>query len=178
MLDGLEAPMQQSARASLLLLTAAVLTASCSDTDARLSPTEPTGIGTSAVKVAATTATASAQPVNDPVCPAVEPFKVAVGVVVSASGSSTIVITGIRTQFTDTTGRQAPTVTVPMPPVTLPAPGPTPVFGSAAAVSERTFPIVFGIGCGTGTTGTVIVVVEGSDVRGRRFSEQATVAVQ
>jgi len=162
--------MQQFARASLLVVSS-VLAASCSDTDARLSATEPTTIGMSAVKVAATSATSSAQPVNDPVCPAVTPFKVPLGVVVSVNGSSTVVITSIRAQFTDTLGRPATALTLPMPPVTLPAPGPT------APLFERTFPFVFGIGCGTGTEGTVIVVVEGSDDRGRRFSERVSVAV-
>ncbi len=173
--------MQKSARVSLPLtagLLAAVLTASCSDTDARLSATEPSGLGTSAIKVAATSATVSAQPVNDPACPAVAPFKVPVGVVVSVNGSSTVIVTSIRAQFADTTGRQAPPLTVPVP-VTLPAPGPTLQFGTpTAALFERTFPFVFEIGCGTGTTGTVIIVVDGSDHRGRRFSEQATVAVR
>jgi hypothetical protein len=174
--------MQQLARASHLLaagVLTALLTASCSDTDARLGATQPSGISTSTVKVAATTATTSAEPVNDPVCPAVAPFRVPLGVVVSANGSSTVAISSIRAQFTDTTGRQAAPVTVPMPPVTLPAPVPTAQPGvTTTAFFERTFPFVFGIGCGTGTTGTVIIVVEGSDHRGRRFSQQATVAVQ
>lgn len=169
--------MQQFARASLLVVTSA-LAASCSDTDARLALTEPTSLGTSAVKVAAMSATSSVQPVNDPICPAVAPFKVPLGVVVSTNGSSTVVITSIRAEFTDTAGRQAPPVTVPMPPVTLPAPGPTPQFGTpTAALFERSFPFAFSIGCGTGTTGTVVIVVEGSDGRGRGFSERVSVAV-
>ena len=170
--------MQQFARASLLVVTSA-LAASCSDTDARLGMTEPTAIGTSALKVAAMSATSSAQPVNDPVCPAVAPFKVPLGVVVSTNGSSTVVITSIRAEFTDTTGRRASTMTLATPSVTLPAPGPTPVFGTpTAALFERTFPFVFDVGCETGPIGTVVIIVEGSDHRGRRFSERVTVAVR
>jgi hypothetical protein len=169
--------MQQFARASLLVVASA-LAASCSDSDARLSMTEPTSIGTSAVKVAAMSATSSAQPVNDPVCPAVAPFKVPLGVVVSTNGSSTVVITSIRAEFTDTTGRQAPSLNVPVPAVTLPALGPTLQFGTpTAALFERTFPFVFAIGCGTGTTGTVVIVVAGSDGHGRGFSQRVSVAV-
>jgi hypothetical protein len=169
--------MQLFTRAMFLVLVSG-LAASCSDTDARLGMTEPTGIGMSTLKVAATPATSRAQPVDNPVCPAVAPFKVPLTVVVSTDGSS-VFISSIRAEFTDTSGRQAPPLTVPMPPVTLQAPGPTPQFGTpTAALFERTFPIVFSIGCGTGTTGTVVIVVDGSDHRGRRFSARTTVTVQ
>ena len=169
--------MQQFARAGACVL-AALLATSCSDTDARLGLTEPTSIGTAALKVAATSATARAQPVDDPACPTVAPFKVPLAVVVSASGSSTVVITSIRATFTDASGRQAPMLTVPTPPVTLAAPGPTPVFGTpTAALFERTFPFVFDIGCETGPIGTVVIIVDGSDGRGRGFSERVSVTV-
>ena len=167
--------MQQVARAMFLVLVSG-FAASCSDTDARLGMTEPTGIGTAALKVAATPSTSRAEPVDNPVCPAVAPFKVPLTVVVSNDGSSTVVIRSIRAEFTDTTGRQAPPLTVPMPPVTLQAPGPTPQFGTpTAALFERAF--AFSIGCGTGTTGTVVIVVDGSDHRGRPFSARTTVPV-
>lgn len=169
--------MQQLARACVVLI--ALLAASCSDTDARLALTEPSSIGTSAVKISAASATSSAQPVDDPACPVVTPFKVPLGVVISISGSSSVVITSIRTEFTDTTGRRASTVTVPTPSVTLPAPGPTPVFGTpTGALFERTFPFVFDIGCETGPIGTAVIIVDGSDQRGRRFSERVSVAVR
>ena len=169
--------MQQFARAGACVL-AALLTTSCSDTDARLGLTEPTSIGSASLKVAATSATTRAQPVDNPACPAVAPFTVPLGVVVSTDGSSTVVITGIRAEFTDTTGRRASTMTVPTPSVTLPAPGPTPVFGTpTAALFERSFPFVFDVGCETGPIGTVVIIVDGSDQRGRRFSERVSVAV-
>jgi len=170
--------MQQVARAMFLVLVSG-FAASCSDTDARLGMTEPTGIGTAALKVTATSTTARAQPVDDPACPTVAPFTVPLGVVVSTDGSSTVVITSIRAEFTDTSGRRASTMAVPTPSVTLPAPGPTPVFGTpTAALFERTFPFVFDIGCETGPIGTVVIIVDGSDHRGRRFSARTTVAVQ
>jgi hypothetical protein len=171
--------MQHDARASRLLITilfTALVTASCSDSDsdARLLATQPSVVGTSAVVLSATPATAVAQPVIDPVCPSVPPFNVPVGVIVSPNGPFDVTISRIRAQFTDSTGRQAPQVTLPMLPVTLPAPGPTMQFG----VASRTFPFAFGVGCGVGTRGTVIIIVEGSDHRGRHFSEQVTVPVQ
>jgi len=170
--------MQQYARASLLL-AAVLLTASCSDTDARLSATQPSAVGTSSIIVSAMSPTAVAQPVMDPVCPSVAPFNVPVGVIVTAHGSSDVTISRIRAQFTDTMGRQAPQVTLPMLPVTLPAPGPTAQFGVATqATFARTFPFVFGIGCGTGRRGTVVIIVEGSDHRGRHLAEQVSVPVR
>lgn len=170
--------MQKDARASLLIFVfgATLLAGSCSDTDATLSATQPTGVGTSAMVVTATSATASAQPVNDPVCPSVAPFNVRLGIIVSANGTA-VTITRIRARFTDTFGRQAREVTLPMLPVTLPVAGPSTQFGVASPLFfERTFAV--GIGCGTSSQGTVIIIVEGSDHRGRLVSEQVTVPVQ
>jgi hypothetical protein len=170
--------MHHYARASLLV-AALPLAASCSDTDARLSTTQPSVIGTSPFVVTATSSTAFAQPVADPVCPSVAPFNVPLGVTVTAHGSSVVVITRILVQFTDSMGRQAPQVTLPMLPVTLPAPGPTAQFGvTSQSAFVRTFPFAFGIGCGTGTRGTVVIIVQGSDHRGRAVAEQVTVPVR
>jgi hypothetical protein len=170
--------MHHHARASLLV-AAVLLTASCSDTDAGLTATQPSVLRTSSVVVDATSSTAVAQPVANPFCPSVAPFEVPLGVTVRATGSSAVVITRIGMRFTDTSGRQAPEVTLPMIPVTLPAPGPTFQFGSAAQTdSVRTFPLTLGIGCGTGSRGTIIIIVETSDNRGRREAEQVKVAVR
>jgi hypothetical protein len=116
--------------------------------------------------------------VSNAFCPKVAPFNVTLGVIVRAVGSSPVIITGVRFLFTDTSGRQAPQVTLPMPPVTLPAPGPTIPIGSATDVgSTRTFSAILGIGCGTGTQGSVVVVVDTLDSEGRRAAEQVKVLV-
>jgi hypothetical protein len=169
--------MHQYTRASLLF-AAVLLTASCSDTDAGRPPTQPSLNSGPLVVVSATSSTAFAQPVANPFCPSIAPFNVALGVAVRAIGSSNVVITGIRSLFTDTFGRQAPQVTLPMLPVTLAAPGPTMQFGNAQAGSSRMFPLTIGIGCGTDTQGTAVIIVETLDDQGRRGSEQVRVTVR
>jgi len=61
----------------------------------------------------------------------------------------------------------------------LPAPVPTTQFGSALeqARSGQSFPLTIGIGCATGTTGTVRIFVETRDSQGRTGMGQATVNV-
>lgn len=165
--------MQLFAR-GLLLVTAVLLAASCSDTDAPPVPTGPTQIGTSRMMVEATSTTVVAEPVSNPFCPTVTPFNVRFGVIVRARGS--VVVTGIRARFTDSFGRSSPEVTFPSFPVTLPAPGPTLQFGDAQVV--RTFPVILGIGCGTEARGSAMIAVDSTDSGGRRMSEQVTIAVR
>lgn len=165
--------MQLYARASLLLAVV-FLSASCSDTDARLSPTQPSDVSTAALVVEATSASAVAEPVRNPVCPVVAPFNVPGGVIVSSHAPTDVTVRRIRVRFTDTMGRQAPQITLPMPPVTLPAPSAQ--IGIATPFT-RTFPFIFGIGCHTGARGTAVVIVEGTDDGGRPISEQVTITV-
>lgn len=169
--------MHHYARASVLVAVA-LLTASCSDTDARQFATQPSQLRTASLIVSPTSTTTVALPVSNAFCPKVAPFNVTLGVIVRAVGSSPVIITGVRFLFTDTSGRQAPQVTLPMPPVTLPAPGPTIPIGSATDVgSTRTFSAILGIGCGTGTQGSVVVVVDTLDSEGRPAAEQVKVLV-
>jgi hypothetical protein len=159
------------ARASLLLFVV-LFTTSCSDTDAPRVTTGPSSVGEASLEVQPTSATAFAQPVGHSFCPSVAPFNVSFGLSVRTTGGSSAIITGIRAQFTDTSGVRAPQVT-------LPAPGPTPVFGNAMpAGSVQTLPLFLGIGCGTGNRGTLIVIVDTSDSRGRRGAQQVTIVVR
>jgi hypothetical protein len=159
------------ARASLLLVVV-LFTTSCSDTDASRSTIGPSSVGQASLEVQPTSATAVAQPVGNAFCPSVAPFNVAFGLSVRTTGWSSAIITGIRAQFTDTSGVRAPQVT-------LPAPGPTPVFGNAMpAGSVQTFPLILGIGCSTGNRGTLIIIVDTSDGLGRRGAQQVTIAVR
>jgi hypothetical protein len=159
---------------ALVLIAVVCLTASCSDADedARLVATQPSLVGTRLVSVTPTSSTLVAQPVRNSFCPTVAPFIVSGGVVVTQNSAANVVITSMRLLFTDSLGRQASPVTLPSIPVTLPAPGPTLQFGSAQ------IPFTLGIGCGTGTNGTLIIVVDTSDDRGRPDSHQVRVVVR
>jgi hypothetical protein len=161
---------------AFLVVVALLAVASCSDTDSPLVPTELSGPTTSRLVVEATSATTVAERIATPFCPTVTPFNVRLGVIVTATGSLPVTITGIRARFTDTFGRAAPQVAFPSFPVTLPAIGPTLQFGESQV--RRTFPLVLGIGCGTDEKGTVVIVVDSSDGRGRRMTEQVTIAVR
>lgn len=169
--------MQPDVRVSFLV-AAVLLAAACSDGDARLSATGPSALGTSAMTLTATAATIVAEQETDSVCTEVTPSTLSFGVIVTPHGPFDVTIVRVRAQFTDTTGRQAPQVIVPMLPVTLTAPGPSAVFGVPTAALPRTFPMTLELGCGIGTRGAVVVVVEGSDGRGRRMSEQLTIPVR
>jgi hypothetical protein len=170
--------MHHLARVSLLV-AGVLLTASCSDTDARLFATQPSAIASSSVVVQASSARAFAQAVANPFCPTINPFTVPLGVTVRAAGSSAISVIGFRLVFTDVTGRRAPEVTLPMLPVTQPAPGPTAQFGFVLqAGSARTFPLNLGIGCVTGRRGTVVIIVQTSDDDGRHVDEEVVVDVE
>lgn len=168
--------MQLFARATLLV-AAALLLASCSDGDARLA-TQPSAIGTASVVVSATAADVVPDPEADPVCPPAAPSKLSFAVIVTAQGLDEVTITRVGARFTDTTGRQSAQVTLPMLPVTLPGAGPTAMFGVPNAAFARTFPMTLELGCDIGTRGSVVVIVEGSDKRGRRVMEHVTIAVR
>ena len=156
-----------------LLVVVAFLSASCGGTDAVVNPTQPSPI-TSALSVGVSTTSpiAVAQKIQNPFCPSVTPFGVPLVVVVHPPQGVTVVVTSIRAQFVDTSGVAAPQVT-------LPAPVPTTQFGSALeqARSGQSFPLTIGIGCGTGTTGSVRIFVETRDSQGRTAMGQATVNV-
>jgi hypothetical protein len=158
-----------------LLLVAAFLAASCSNTDARHDLTQPTSFGgaLSSVSVSASPPMAVAQPVSNPFCPSVAPFTLPLVVVVQPNDALDVVVTTIRLQFFDITGNA-------MPRVTLPAPVPTTQFGIdlANARSAQTFPVDVGIGCETGHTGNVRIAVETRDGQGRTGSAQTTVSVR
>ena len=168
--------MRHSFRIVIALCLLTMLAASCSDTNAPLAPTDSAAGGASTVVVTATATSTSAVAVTDAFCPAVAPFTVPVGVMVQPTGKSDVTVTSIRVVFTDTAGFRAPAVTIPMP-TALPAPGPTPVFGTMTQGGSR-FPLSLGIGCGTGTRGTVVIIVDTTDSNGRRATNQVNVEVK
>ena len=157
-----------------LLVVAAFLGASCGGTDAAPNLTQPTQLSSaSSVAVSTTSPIAVAQRVTNPFCPSVAPFNVPLVIVVQPDGMVGVVVTAIRVQFFDTSG-------FGMPQVTLPAPVPTTQFGTALATarSGQAFPVTLGIGCGTGHTGNVQILVETRDSLGRTGLGRATVSVR
>jgi hypothetical protein len=162
---------------SWLLVVAAFLVASCGGTDATMSPTKPTPLTQSSSSLSVTVSTASpiasAQRVRNPFCPSVSPFDVPVVVIVEPPAGVTVIVTAIRVQFVDTSGASATQVT-------LPAPVPTTQFGSALEQSRsgQHFPVTIGIGCGTGSNGNLVILVEARDSLGRTLGGRATVSVR
>lgn len=168
-----------SARASLFVVfLAALVTASCSDSN--LGVTQPTGVGESKLTVEAIQTNVTTRSASESECPSVSPFTAGVGVLVRVAGDSTIVITGISMQFTDVFGIRAPLIPMPGFPVTLPAPGPTQQFGLSTPEllqRSRQFTLDVPVGCGIGRQGTIAIFVDTIDGRGRRSTERVKVTV-
>jgi hypothetical protein len=155
-----------------LLFSAAVVTASCSDSHL---PTTPTTFGvagssSSSVSINALRDNIVAQPVTNAFCPVVAPF--AVPFVVVVNGGSDLVVTQFRMQFTDIAGTHMPSVTVP-------APVPTQEFGTELAnARDQRFPLNLGIGCGVGRAGIIVVGFDAHDRSGHQTSGQTKITVQ
>jgi hypothetical protein len=162
----------QTFKAASFVVVAAFLAASCGDMGTHGTTTGPTMVAAAAPMVSATQSAVHAQPIGNPFCPTVAPFIVPFNIVVSVNGGVSLFITSFNLQFVDTSGHQAPAVT-------LPAPLPATQFGTALVESRSgTFPLTLGIGCGTGSTGTITVTVVTVDATGRLSSAQTTVIVR
>jgi hypothetical protein len=153
-----------------LLLVSLLFVSSCNDSGHSTRPTAL--ISTASFSVGATSQTAIAQRVNDFRCPTISPFSVPIVVVVQSNSAEALVVTEMRLQFVDSSGAR-------MPQVTLPAPLPTTQFGTALAETRaaQSFPITLGIGCDTGHTGNLVIIVDTRDALGHRGSGQTTVMV-
>jgi len=163
------------------LIASALLAASCTtDSPQAVTLTQPSFVGQSMAVVNAASSIVFARPVDNPSCPLIAPFNVALGVTVRASGSSQIAIEGVRFQFIDSFGITAPLITLPMPTITLAAPNPPGPsgFGVVAAGSATTLPFSVNFGCGTGSQGNILVIVDTSDRDGRHESQHVNVTVR
>jgi hypothetical protein len=120
--------------------------------------------------LAVTPSTLVAQAVPFGGCPTVSPFNVPFNLIVT-TGGGVVTVTDITVRFTDTRGMAAPQVT-------LPAPVPTIPFGSALTQARQDFPLRLSIGCGTGHTGTIVVIVGTRDRFGRFMSTQVSAPVR
>jgi hypothetical protein len=154
-----------------LILAGALIPAitGCETTHA---PTVPTMLESSATASVSATSSVQAQQTTFFFCPTVAPFTATFGVVVTA-GNVNLFVTSMTSQFTDINHVQLPTIT-------LPAPVPTAQFGSALvqARSQVTFPVTVGTGCGTASTGTVVLAVQMTDANGVQLTQHLSVIVR
>jgi hypothetical protein len=146
------------------ILAASLLIAGCNDSDVRISATSPGALielpSTSFASIHPSFASAQLIRVGD--CPHVHPFRVPFNLIIQAAGDVTVSLTEVRMQFTDNFGVTAPQVTLPAPVLTR-------QFGTALVLarSERTFPLDFSFGCGTGRIGTIVIQVRGRHGNGK-----------
>ena len=159
-----------------LLVGAALIAASCSDSNL---PTTPTTFGvagssssSSNVSISALSDNIVAQSVARPFCPTVSPFVVPFTVVVNSNGAVGVVVTSFRMQFTDIAGTHLPSVTIP-------APVPIQEFGTELTnARDLRFPLSMGIGCGVGRNGVIVVSFDATDRGGNKSSGQTKITVR
>jgi hypothetical protein len=156
-----------------ILIAAALVASSCSDSKL---PTNPSTFGMAGTSSSASMSALSdnivAQPVSNPFCPTVAPFAVPFVIVVQPNGVPGLVVTQFQMQFTDLAGTHMPTVTVP-------APVPTQEFGSElTAARELRFPLTLGVGCGVGRSGVLVVGFDAHDRSGHKTSGQTKITVR
>lgn len=141
------------------------------------SPTVPTALSTASGPVLSVQpSTLIAQPADHFNCPGLPPFAVPFHLHVGTNDNA-LIVSNVTMRFVDTSGMQMPQVTLPAPPVTLPAPVPTTQFGTALD-NARDMALSVGIGCGTGHTGTLTVIVATIDGHGHPGSGQVMVGVR
>jgi len=158
------------------LICAALIAASCSDSNLPTTPTTfgPAGSSSSSSKVSISALSDNivAQPVARPFCPTVSPFTVPFVVVVNTNGVSGVVVNNFNMQFTDTAGTHQPSVTIP-------APVPTQEFGTELTnARDLRFPLSMGIGCGVGRSGVIVVSFDAHDRGGNKSRGQTQITVQ
>jgi hypothetical protein len=153
----------------------------CGTGDARVS----TATGPSTASVEALTLSVNPPTADQKVkttfnfCPAVSsvstvsPFFVPVNLVVFSSSTDVLVVSQITATFVDSTGIQAPQVTLPAPQLTV-------QFGTdlVQARSSTTFPLLVDIGCHVHHQGTMRIGVDATDSRGRLSSGHIDVPVR
>jgi hypothetical protein len=158
------------------VLFAGLFAAACNSTD---NPTAPTRFasqsvnGTSSTTVLAVTPSPLLrQPTVNPFCPIVPPFDVPFQLLIQGADIP-VTVTDITMRFTDN-------FNVQMPPVTLTAPVLNAQLGSlqVPARSTRAVPLEIQIGCGTGVTGTLVIIVGTRDNNGQLSSSQTSAAVR
>ena len=186
----------------LLLFTAFGVSTGCGERD-HANPNAPTMLTSASVTAEPSTATAELVP--NRLCPEGSSF--GVRVIITIGAGSDIIASGLRFGFTDRAGRRtvpisittapAPTapssssasVPIPIPSqssipipgssaVTIPSSPPIPVDGvQIPAGAARTVPIFLQLGCGVAGPGTLVIIVDTTDMRGTSFTPQVRVRV-
>jgi hypothetical protein len=158
---------------ALTLLLAWISSAACDRTmDSNITgPSSEAAALSSQPSMNLTATSLTARPSGRTPCPLFQPFLASTSLVVRADGG--FALTEIAMGFRDRLGNTGPQVT-------LPAPVPIQQFGSELASARRTFtfPLDFAFGCGTGRSGTIVILVSGQDGRGNRIASELRAAVQ
>jgi hypothetical protein len=161
--------------AALVIVGASFLTVSCSDSETQTTAAGPSALliknSTSFARVAPSNVTAEL--VGGGICPLVQPLRARLALTVFADDDTTFFVNEVRMQFVDAGGVAAPQVTLPAPQLTT-------QFGTALveARSSLLFPLDLAFGCGTGRTGTIVIVVHGRDGRGIDRSTNVRIGVR
>lgn len=159
-----------------LFICAALVAASCSDSNL---PTTPTTFGvagssssSSNVSISALSDNIVAQPVARPFCPTVAPFNVPFVIVLNTNGATGVVVSNFSMQFTDLAGTHLPSITIP-------APVPIQEFGTELTnARDLRFPLSMGIGCGVGRSGVIVVSFDATDRGGNKSTGQTRITVR
>lgn len=160
--------------AAVAILGVSLLAGGCSDSDNRVTPTGPVGLraGGSTSSITIQPSVVATQVIGRGSCPDVQPLRALLNLNVLADDVE-LRLREIRLQFFDTIGMAAPQVTLPAPVLTA-------QFGTALvqARSARSFPLDFLFGCGTGRRGTIVVIVQTEDGRGKNHFSEMRAQVQ
>ena len=186
----------------LLLFTAFGVSTGCGERD-HANPNAPTMLTSASVTAEPSTATAELVPTR--LSP--EGSTIGVRIIITIGAGSDIIASGLRFEFTDRAGRRtvplaiatatSPTAStsssasmpipipsqssIPIPgssPVTIPSSSPIPVDGvQIPAGAARTVPIFLQLGCGVAGPGTLVIIVDTTDMRGTSFTPQVRVRV-
>ena len=149
-----------------ILTAASVLVTGCEGTVAAPSPLRSLQV------IALDRAFVVADVIPTPFCPSVQPFTASFNLNVGVQSGFGVFLHEVQMGFFNGLGTH--------PRVVIPAPGLTDRFGSTFVPGggSRAFPFLFEFGCFTGRSGTMVVVVETRDNRGRIDSKTIEVEVR
>ena len=160
------------------VLAVVVVTSGCDNGDGNgfLEPAPFSGPGGAPVGSRAfgvDTSTIRVQSLGQFACPALPPFLGGFDLFVRAPGDLSVSLQSVRMTFIDSTGLQAPSVT-------LPAPALTRQFGTTLvqARADRAFSLTFPFGCRTRRAGTLVVIVVATDQNGDEQTAEVRAAVR
>jgi len=147
----------------------------CSNSDSPVEPVAPSSpFGGTSAAITPDPSPMSPEFVSNWGCPSRPPLEARFHVTVQAGDNQRLRILGVRLRFQNVSGVQPAQIT-------LPAPVPVIPFGSALvnARDRFMFPVNVGLGCGgIGRHGTIVILVDTRDDRGRDRSMETSVIVR